>query len=71
MAESQPRRITKRERREAELHMTGRPPASVIGMIGFVPAIPTHPVSAPRPVGDTSSSRGQGDGGNSHRPDSL
>lgn len=40
MAENDTRQITERELREAELQMTGRPPAAATGFIGFVPAAP-------------------------------
>jgi hypothetical protein len=40
MPERENRRITEHEIREAELQMTGRPPASATGFIGFVPAAP-------------------------------
>jgi hypothetical protein len=40
MAERETQQITERELREAELQMTGRPPASATGFIGFVPAAP-------------------------------
>jgi hypothetical protein len=35
------RQITEREIREAELQMTGRPPESATGFIGFIPAVPS------------------------------
>jgi hypothetical protein len=40
MADYENRQITEHEIREAELQMTGRPPASATGFIGFVPAAP-------------------------------
>jgi hypothetical protein len=40
MAETDNKQIVEREIREAELQMTGRPPASPAGFIGFVPATP-------------------------------
>ena len=40
MTASDNKQITEREIREAELQMTGRPPASPTGFIGFVPASP-------------------------------
>ena len=44
--------ITERELREAELQMTGRPPAGAAGFIGFVPAAPPAP-STPADAGAT------------------
>ena len=41
MTERKGKQITEREIREAELQMTGRPPSSATGFIGFVPAAPT------------------------------
>jgi hypothetical protein len=41
MAETENKQITERELREAELQMTGRPPAAT-GFIGFVPAAPAN-----------------------------
>lgn len=38
--------LTRQERREAEIKMTGRPPASAVGFIGFVPAVPAAPPAA-------------------------
>jgi hypothetical protein len=40
MPERENRRITEHEIREAELQMTGRPPASATGFIGFRPVAP-------------------------------
>lgn len=40
MTENGTKQITERELREAELQMTGRPPAPATGFIGFVPAPP-------------------------------
>lgn len=40
MADREHRRVTEHEIREAEIQMTGRPPASATGFIGFVPAAP-------------------------------
>lgn len=40
MAENDTRQVTEREIREAELQMTGRPPTTATGFIGFVPATP-------------------------------
>lgn len=56
MPDSRPAEITKRELREAELQMTGRPPAGATAFIGFVPATPpgspahaaTPPIPAPQ-----------------------
>jgi hypothetical protein len=60
MAENEPSRITARELRAAELRMTGRPPASAMGLIGFVPAAPASPVDTPQPPRRSGSSNGQG-----------
>jgi hypothetical protein len=46
MAEREKRRITEQELRDAELQMSGRPPASATGFIGFVPAAPTTDATA-------------------------
>lgn len=43
MAERETFQITEREIREAELQMTGRPPAAATGFIGFVAAAPNSP----------------------------
>lgn len=43
MADNETFQITEREIREAELQMTGRPPASATGFIGFVAAAPGSP----------------------------
>jgi len=71
MAENEPTQITERELREAELQMTGRPPASATGLIGFVPAAPASPGGAPRPTGITGSNGGLGAANNSPQADSA
>jgi hypothetical protein len=60
MADRETSRITERELREAELQMTGRPPPSATGFIGFVPASPgfaaangAAAVPVPTPSGST------------------
>ncbi len=42
MAENETRQVTEHELREAELQMTGRPPTTATGFIGFVPATPAN-----------------------------
>ena len=69
MAENEPTQITERELREAELQMTGRPPASATGLIGFVPAAPPSPVVAQQPTGDTGSNGGSGAANNPPQAD--
>jgi hypothetical protein len=69
MAKSGPRRTTRRELREGELHMTGRPPASGIGFIGFVPAVPVPPTGGSPPAGTTGSNDGQEASNNSAQAD--
>lgn len=49
MAEPNTKPITERELREAELQMTGRPPASATGFIGFKPAVPGGSTSSAMP----------------------
>jgi hypothetical protein len=51
MADNDKSVITEREIREAELQMTGRPPASPTGFIGFVPAAPAGPGAGGSPAG--------------------
>jgi hypothetical protein len=68
MAENEPTQITERELREAELQMTGRPPASATGLIGFVPAAPASPDGSP-PADAASSNGGTGAPNNSPQAD--
>lgn len=60
MAEKDTKQVTERELREAELQMTGHPPSTATGFIGFVPATPGSPNGAGSPTnsgsGDASSS---------------
>jgi hypothetical protein len=57
MAERGDRQITEYEIREAELQMTGRPPASATGFIGFVPATPNGGNNGGQPAaGNTGTS---------------
>ncbi len=60
MTDPQIAQITKRELRESELRMTGRPPAGATGFIGFVPAVPSTPSApaAPSPTSPGDGSRG-------------
>jgi len=64
MGEHEPTQITERELREAELQMTGRPPASATGLIGFVPAVPPSPVATQPSTGDSGSNGGSSVGSN-------
>lgn len=41
MTDTAKKQITEHEIREAELQMTGRPPATATGFIGFIPATPS------------------------------
>ena len=57
MAENETQQITERELREAELQMSGRPPSTATGFIGFVPAVPASPNGGvPASGGDAASS---------------
>jgi len=55
MAERESTPITERELREAELQMSGRPPASATGFIGFRPAAPTTGVTGTPPTANGGS----------------
>jgi len=55
MAERESTPITERELREAELQMSGRPPASATGFIGFRPAAPTTGVTGTPPAANGGS----------------
>jgi hypothetical protein len=63
MSENQNKQIVEREIREAELQMTGHPPASPTGFIGFVPAAPSNgsvpSQGIPATTGDAAESSGQ------------
>lgn len=54
MTDSQPKQITERELREAELQMAGNPPSTATGFIGFVAA---RPPAAPSTSSSGSSAR--------------
>ncbi len=69
MAENETTRITDRELREAELQMTGRPPASATGFIGFVPDTPATSDGASS-NGTAGSNAGSGAAADSSEADS-
>jgi hypothetical protein len=61
MAERENRRITEQEIREAELQMSGRPPASATGFIGFIPAPPNGAGDGNQPPASSGSDSGNSD----------
>lgn len=67
MAEREKRRITEQELREAELQMSGRPPASATGFIGFVPAAPTTDATAGGDNGNQPPARTGDDSGSADK----
>jgi len=59
MAKRDTTQITKRELREAELRMTGPPPAPGTGFIGFVPARPANADDCGAPEGNAGGRRAE------------